>query len=126
MKKVTICLAAALLTFTLGAAIAISPRLVTAYRAHAVRAREAALRAELLQMRQAIRRFESERGMPPQSLTQLVETGYLEEIPVDPITGRRDWDEVIEIYGWAGIIILRDVHSLSPAISSEGTPYHGW
>ena len=126
MKKIAICLAAALLTYTLGVASAMTPHVIIAYRAQALRSREAVLQAELLQMRKAITQYGSEKGRPPEALTQLVEAGYLEEIPVDPFTGRRDWDEVIEIYGWAGLIILQDVHSLSPAISSEGTPYHEW
>jgi general secretion pathway protein G len=126
MKKIAIYLAAALLTFTFGVAAAMMPPGITAYRACGVRARESDLRAELVRMRQAIDRFGAEKGKPPESLTQLVEAGYLEEIPVDPTTGRRHWDEVLEIYGWAGLIILQDIHSSSSAISSEGTPYHGW
>lgn len=126
MKKMATCLSAALLTFTFGVAAAMVPRGITAYRAWGVSAHEAALRAELLRMRQAIGRFGAEKGKPPESLTQLVEAGYLAEIPVDPLTGRKDWDEVIEIYGWAGMIILQDIHSLSPTFSSEGTPYHEW
>jgi general secretion pathway protein G len=127
MKRMAICLAAALLTFTLGVTCTMTPRVITAYRTQALRSREGVLRAELLEMRKAIRQYRSETGTPPRSLIQLVEAGYLKELPLDPITEIKDWDEeTIDLRGQLDILILQDVHSLSPLISSEGTPYNEW
>jgi general secretion pathway protein G len=127
MTKIAIWLAGALLTFTVGVTCAMLPRVLTERHTQAVRSREGVLRAELRRMREAISRYESERGTPPRSLTQLVEAGYLKEIPVDPITGLRDWgEEVIDLRGFFDILILEDVHSVSPLVSSEGTPYKEW
>ena len=127
MKKMVIYLAASLLTFTIGVTCAMSPRVITVYRAQALRSREAVLRAELFQMHKAIGQYAAEKGTPPRSLIQIVEAGYMHDIPVDPITELKDWDEeVIDLRGQFDILILRDVHSLSQAISSEGTPYNEW
>ena len=56
------------------------------------RARDAALRANLQNLRQAIDHFHGDRGQYPQSLEELVQTRYLRTVPVDPITGSaEDW-----------------------------------
>ena len=117
----------ALVTFTLGISLSIAPRAIRAHRLKELHKRESVLRAELLEMRKAIDQYSTERPFPPRSLNQLVEAGFLSEIPVDPITKKRDWEEVITgLRGQLDVAILEDVHSTSPAVSSEGLPYREW
>jgi general secretion pathway protein G len=55
------------------------------------RTREAALSEDLMVMRQCIDNFTKDREQAPQSLQDLVDGKYLPEIPMDPLTGKRDW-----------------------------------
>jgi general secretion pathway protein G len=63
------------------------------------------------------------------SLQELVEKGYLRELPLDPITGSREtWvpvpeDQPLSVEGKAGV---KDVKSGAEGLSSEGTPYSEW
>ena len=55
-------------------------------------ARDAALKANLQTLRQAIDHYHGDRGQYPQSLQQLVQTRYLRSVPADPVTGSaEDW-----------------------------------
>ena len=63
------------------AAIAI-PSYVTSLR----NAHEAVLREDLQVMRQAIDSYTMDKEKAPQSLDEIVQAGYLKEIPSDPIT----------------------------------------
>jgi|ERR1041384_6591468 general secretion pathway protein G len=87
---------------------------------------EVVLRINLKYMRAKLKEYTTDKGKPPQSLTELVSTGYLNSIPEDPITKKPEWQVN---YGQpkpgstSGIV---DVHSWSPKISSEGTPYSQW
>jgi len=117
----------ALVTFTLGVSLSIAPRAIRADRLEELHKRESALRAELLEMRKAIDQYSTEKPFPPRSLNQLVDAGYLSEIPLDPITGKRDWEEVItDLRGQLDVLILEDVHSTSTGVSSEAIPYREW
>jgi prepilin-type N-terminal cleavage/methylation domain-containing protein len=67
------------------------------YIDHVERARETALRTDLKVMREAIDKFDGDQGRLPAKLDELVERRYLKEIPVDPITYKRDtWVVVTE------------------------------
>jgi general secretion pathway protein G len=90
--------------------------------------REAVLRDDLHKLRQLIDQYGADKGRLPQSLDELVTEGYLREIPIDPITGQRDWtvatgDDPNSSEGGQGVT---DVHSASSETSSEGTPYSEW
>src|SRR5205807_7951817 len=54
-------------------------------------AREAALGTELCRLRDVIDNYTVDRQEPPRTLDDLVEAHYLREIPVDPITRKKDW-----------------------------------
>ena len=54
------------------------------------RARETTLRTDLKVMREAIDHFEADQGRLPKDLGELVARRYLKEIPIDPITDKRD------------------------------------
>jgi general secretion pathway protein G len=53
--------------------------------------KEVALHNDLSAMRQAIGQYTLDNLKPPQSLDDLVSGGCLGQIPVDPVTGIKDW-----------------------------------
>lgn len=96
------------------------------YSSAIVRARESVLRSNLLTIRSVIDQYTYDKETPPQSLQDLVEEGYLREVPIDPITQSRDtWELIIET-GPTGESGLFDVRSGSDETSLAGTPYNEW
>ena len=96
------------------------------YQKAVTQAREAALRDDLFQMRKLLDQYAADKGRLPQTLNDLVSSGYLRDVPVDPITGNRDWltvngEDVNSTEGGSGVV---DVCSSSSDISSEGTAYN--
>jgi len=90
--------------------------------------REAVLREDLNKMRSLIDQYGADKQKLPQSLDDLVTERYMREIPVDPITGQKDWtvetgEDPNAGNNEQGII---NIHSASPDTSSEGTPYSEW
>src|SRR2546421_7493036 len=78
-------------------------------------ARESVLRDDLFQMRKMIDQYAADKGKLPQSLDDLVQAGYIREMPVDPTTGRAEWvpqtgQDPNSTEGGSGVI---DVHSAS-------------
>ena len=67
---------------------------VPIYRTHVQHAREAVLKQNLFTLRSLISQYGLDKQKAPQSLDDLVQAGYLKQIPVDPITGQRDWQPV--------------------------------
>lgn len=57
------------------------------------KAREAALRDDLYEMRKAIDSFYADKQRYPANLEELV-PAYMRKVPVDPITKAKDWEEV--------------------------------
>ena len=98
------------------------------YQKTIMHTREAVLRDDLFKMRSLIDQFAADKGRLPQSLDEIVSEGYMRELPVDPITGEKDWavttgEDPNSLTGEQGIT---DVHSSSSEISSQGTPYSEW
>jgi general secretion pathway protein G len=90
--------------------------------------REAVLRDDLHTMRRLLDQYAADKGKMPQALDDLVTEGYMRELPIDPMTGQKDWTTVQgedpnSTEGAQGIV---DVHSASADTSSEGTPYSEW
>ncbi len=102
---------------------------IPAYQRVILRAREAVLKQNLHLLRTQIEEFAADYGRYPESLQELVERGYLRELPLDPITGSREtWvpvpeDQPLSVEGKAGV---KDVKSGAEGVSSEGTPYSDW
>ncbi|THK41206.1 prepilin-type N-terminal cleavage/methylation domain-containing protein [Methylophaga sp. SB9B] len=90
------------------------------------RSKENVLRHDLIVMRSAIDQYLGDKNQYPNSLQDLVDGRYLREVPVDPLTDRRDtWvfsKPATNDYEGS----IADVFSGSPLISSEGTPYAEW
>jgi general secretion pathway protein G len=102
---------------------------VPMYQKSVVRARETVLRQNLFTLRTVIDEYTYDKGKAPQSLQDLVNEGYLRQIPIDPMTGQADWEIIMEDAVSSvnqtepGIF---DVRSRSTQRSLEGTPYNEW
>lgn len=99
------------------------------YQSVILRTKEAVLKDSLYTLRSLVDAYTADRKAAPQTLDDLVEAGYLREIPEDPITeSETTW--VLE-FGEAMIpgqvtVGIIDVHSGSTETSTEGTPYSEW
>jgi general secretion pathway protein G len=90
-------------------------------------AREASLKTSLNVMRDAIDKFAADRGTYPESLDDLVQRGYLRQVPEDPLTGRRDsWQMLPPRTGNAMPGRLGDVRSGAAGRGQDGQPYSSW
>jgi general secretion pathway protein G len=100
-----------------------------AYDKTVVKAREAVLKQDLQTMRQAIDNYTMDKQQAPQSLEDLVDAHYLREIPIDPVSQRKDWvlhfgDTVLTAeQNGTGV---DDVHSGSEVVGSNGEAYNTW
>ena len=99
------------------------------YSRSITRAKESTLRQDLFTMRAMIREFTLDKQRGPQSLDDLVQAGYLKQIPNDPFTGQPNW--TVE----EGEFLLSieqkepgisDVHSSSNLTAINGTAYSSW
>ena len=93
-------------------------------------AREAVLKEDLHVLRAAIDSYTMDKQKAPQSLDDLVQEGYLKEVPVDPMTRAKDsWvtDTSDAMHSLdqtePGI---DDIHSGSQELGSDGQPYSSW
>jgi general secretion pathway protein G len=86
------------------------------------RAKEVVLLHNLRGLREAIDQYRQDLSVGPASLEELAERRYLKEVPLDPVTGRRD--------GWTlerdAAARIREVHSGAPGASLSGTAYAQW
>jgi general secretion pathway protein G len=93
-----------------------------------IRAKEAVLRDDLYQIRDAIDQYYADNGKYPAQITDLINDSekaksYLRGVPKDPFTGTTDWITVA-LEGEEGGVF--DVHSASPLIGTDGTAYNTW
>jgi len=100
------------------------------YQASILRARETVLRDDLYTLRSVIDQYTLDKQKAPQALQDLVDSGYLKTLPMDPFTNSREtWipitdDSIMSAdQSQPGII---DVHSGSEQKSSEGSAYSTW
>src|ERR1043165_9927804 len=86
--------------------------------------REAVLRDDLRKMRSLIDHFAADKGRLPQSLDELVSAGYMREVPEDPFTGKKEWqqetgDDPNSLEGQTGFI---EVYHLPAKKATQQTP----
>lgn len=103
---------------------------IPAYNTSILRAKESVLMQNLFTLRSLISQYTLDKQKAPQGLEDLVQAGYIKQIPIDPFTGKNDsWTVDQEDYSLSvdqqetGIT---DVHSGSALISSSGTAYSSW
>lgn len=89
------------------------------------RAKEAALRADLRVLREAIDKHKADTGRLPETLDVLVTQRYVLAIPVDPITQRHDSWLLIGSPDPAQAGVY-DVRSGAPGNGRDGTAYGSW
>lgn len=98
---------------------------VASYQQIQLKARETILKEDLRQMRKMLDQFSADKERLPQSLDELVEAGYLREVPIDPITENTDWElemgeDDVSLSGGQGVV---DVHSSARGQGSDGRAY---
>ncbi|HUJ22848.1 MAG TPA: type II secretion system protein [Bryobacteraceae bacterium] len=103
---------------------------VPLYQKSIIRTRETVLRNNLFTLRTVIDEYTYDKQKAPQTLQDLVQEGYLHEVPKDPITdSNTTWRIVMEDAMQSvdqtepGIF---DVHSGSDKMGLDGTPYSDW
>lgn len=93
-------------------------------------ANEAVLKEDLRTMRGAIDSYTVDKQKGPTALEDLVQAGYLQKIPIDPLTKRSDtWmttqDDAMYSLDQTDPGIT-NVHSGAQATASDGTSYSTW
>ena len=104
---------------------------IPVYRTMLLRSRESTLKVNLHSLREVIDQYTADKKKAPQTLQDVVDAGYFrkDSLPLDPITGQRTWREE---FGTSVSTSdqtetgITDVHSLSTAMSTEGTTYDTW
>jgi len=89
-------------------------------------AKETVLKENLWQMRRAIDQFTADKGKMPQSIDELVESKYLHERPIDPISEKTEWNEIKgeDPNSQEAKEGLKDVQSLADGEDSDGMSYN--
>ena len=91
------------------------------YRQH-TKAQETVLRHNLVTIRTALDHYREDKASNPPTLEALVSGRYLREIPVDPITGKRDtWK--LQSGEDSGV---GDISSGASGKAADGTEYATW
>jgi general secretion pathway protein G len=93
------------------------------------RHRETVLHQDLTLLRATIREYTADEHHAPHRLMDLVEQGYMVEMPADPFTGKPDWDPDFAVVPDTidrehfGIV---NVHSHATDRGRDGTAYCLW
>ena len=103
---------------------------IPVYQKSILRAKESVLKNNLFTLRTVIDNYTYDKQKAPQSLQDLVQEGYLRDIPMDPILGNnQSWRTVMEDASQSvnqaepGIF---DVKSGSDKTGLDGTAYSEW
>jgi general secretion pathway protein G len=103
---------------------------MTLYGTSVTRAKEAALKEDLFQMRKAIDEYYADKQKYPAALDALVSEKYLREIKPDPFTLSVDtWQTTMSEPDAANPSAepgIYDVKSGAPGTGSDGRPYSEW
>jgi len=103
---------------------------VPSYTRNVRRAKEAVLKEDLHVLRTAIDSYTVDKQQAPQALSDLVQAGYIREIPNDPITNQKDW-----VPGNSGLLTsidqtdsggIDDVHAGAQGTALDGSSYSTW
>ena len=103
---------------------------IPAYNQSILRAKESVLRQDLFELRSLISQYTLDKQKAPQALDDLVQAGYIKQIPTDPMTNSNStWtvdqeDSVMSVDQQDPGI--SDVHSGATDTSSDGTAYSTW
>ena len=103
---------------------------VPIYQKSILRTKESVLRNNLYTIRTVLDEYTYDKAKAPQALQDLVQEGYLREVPFDPMVGNNtswkiDMEDAMRTVNQTEPGIF-DVHSSSDKKSLEGTPYSEW
>ena len=98
---------------------------VTSYQHVQLKARETILKSDLQTMRKKIDEYAADKEKLPGSLEDLATSYYIREVPIDPMTGQKDWavdtgEDTVSREGGTGVV---DVHSSAPGEGTDGVAY---
>jgi general secretion pathway protein G len=103
---------------------------IPAYNQSILRAKESVLKQDLFQLRSLISQYTLDKQKAPQSLDDLVQAGYIKQIPLDPMTGSNSTWTVDQEDSLMSVDQqdpgINDVHSGATQGSSDGTAYSTW
>ena len=104
---------------------------IPSYTNNVRNAKEAVLREDLRTMRGAIDSYTIDKQKAPQSLDDLVQSGYLKSMPVDPFTKRSDtWvpaqSDTLSTIDQTDSGGMNDVHSGAQITAADGSSYNTW
>ena len=103
---------------------------LASYRNSITHAKEAALRSDLMLMRDAIDQYYADKGKYPDSLDTLVSERYLRAVPKDPITDQTDSWQTVQADPEPGSVSasagIYDVKSGSNDTALDGSRYADW
>jgi general secretion pathway protein G len=103
---------------------------IPAYTTNIKHAREAVLKEDLHILRQAIDSYTVDKQKAPQALDDLVQSGYLKVMPIDPFTHRSDTWMTVQSDTLSSLDQtesgIDDVHSGSQETAIDGTSYNSW
>lgn len=101
-----------------------------------IKAKEAVLKADLHTFRDVIDQFFADRGYYPEELQDLVDKGYLRDVPRDPFTESKEtWIMIYSDETTQGADVaearggkrgIYDVKSGAPGVAMDGSSYHDW
>jgi general secretion pathway protein G len=93
------------------------------YQNSIIRAKEAILKEDLFQIRDAIDKYYADQGEYPPDISSLVDKKYIRGIPQDPFTGSDDSWIVVASEDGVGVF---DLHSGSDVVGRNGVVYSEW
>ncbi|ADV82230.1 type II secretion system protein [Terriglobus saanensis] len=104
---------------------------IPAYLTQIKRAKEAVLREDLHVMRQAIDQYTVDKQKAPQSLDDLVQTGYMKTLPTDPLTNRADTWVTEQSDSYSSVDQtesggMNNVRSGAGGLATDGSIYSSW
>ena len=100
------------------------------YKSTVQRGREAVLAEDLFRMRDAIDQFHVDKNKYPVDLNELVSSGYLRAVPVDPMTNSAETWQLVpaepDPSNPSAELGVYDVKSGSERVGLDGRPYADW
>jgi general secretion pathway protein G len=104
---------------------------IPAYLTQIKRAKEAVLREDLHVMRQAIDQYTVDKQKAPQSLDDLVQSGYMKSLPTDPLTNRSDTWVTEQSDSYSSVDQtesggMNNVRSGAGGLATDGSIYSSW
>ena len=103
---------------------------MTQYKNSVTRAEEATLKENLFRLRDAMDQYYADKNKWPADLADLVSSGYIREVPVDPMTKSKETWQTKQAEADPNNPSanggIDDVHSGSDRTSLDGTRYAEW